>query len=170
MIRPIPDHAPGQLGHRSGRQWATSADQEIRQLRAYVMLSRDFKKIDGFKVGEKPRVVATFENHGQTPAYEATWESGINFLPYPLPGDFTYPECTRILEQEDANKWSSFGKSSDIEKTAKNPITDADMQIYRGVLFSWPVLLQGYFPKSASNGFLHTVPPGQRNSGNLQAQ
>jgi len=98
-------------------------DTEKRSLRAYVILSHNFKKIDGFGSGKTPYIVAMFENLGQTPVYSATWQSGIDFLPYPLKIEIVYPDCAAIMRTPDAKRWT-FGKSTDIDKRGIRAMAD----------------------------------------------
>jgi hypothetical protein len=104
-------------------------DAETRSLRAYVSLSLEFKKIQGFNSGETPYIYATFDNLGQTPVYKATWISGINALPYPLNTTFTYPDCKTLMQENDTKQWS-FGKSATIDKTGPKPISNEEWNGY----------------------------------------
>jgi hypothetical protein len=113
--------------------WATrdlvhdAKDTSERQLRAYVILARNYKKIEDFELGKKPHIMTTIENVGQTPVYNGTWISGLNVLPNPLPGKFSYADCDIIMKQPDAKQWF-FGKSADIDKERDREISAEEIK------------------------------------------
>jgi hypothetical protein len=109
------------------QQVGVQTDTEERQLRAYVIINNNFKKVEGFSAGNKPHVIATLENVGQTPVYDLTWTSGFNVLPFPLTGTISYATCEALLAQPDANRWF-FGSSTDIEKYRTTVLSPNDMQ------------------------------------------
>ena len=112
------------LGLTINQIW-TIRDNAQRQLRAYVIIG-GFRKVEKFALNETPHVAITFDNVGQTPAYDATWLSGINVLPYPMEKTalqgFAFPECEMIIDKNDP-RWF-FGKSVDIDKYKDKAITD----------------------------------------------
>jgi hypothetical protein len=87
------------------RQANAAEDTEERQLRAYVALG-EFKKVEKFGVGEKPHLIIGLDNVGQTPVYEATWNTGIGVFNYPMPADL--PVIIVKLAKDDPDPYRRF--------------------------------------------------------------
>jgi hypothetical protein len=111
------------------RQANAAEDTEERQLRAYVALG-EFKKVEKFGVGEKPHLIIGLDNVGQTPVYEATWNTGIGVFNYPMPADLPviipYPACSDLMGRPDAKHWF-LGKTRDAEKEKDQALTPAEI-------------------------------------------
>jgi hypothetical protein len=112
--------ATGCAAYYTRQQWRTANDTEIRQLRAYLIVSG--KTLTNVAFDQKVHVDGMFDNMGQTPVYDATWISGINILPYPLTGEIPNPECAKIVELPGVQKWF-FGKQTYPTKDRETPVT-----------------------------------------------
>ena len=108
----------------SGWQRSIAADTEERQLRAYVIVSSQGMK--NIVLDQKAQSTAIWDNVGQTPVYDATWEAGINVLLFPMTGEFSYADCGAIMKDPSA-KHSFFGKQIGIEKSRSQAFTKEEM-------------------------------------------
>ena len=88
-------------------QVAVTKDQEIRQLRAYLVVQpTENEKVRDFEVG-KPKYKLTFLNVGQTPVYELLTFSRFYAFPYSPEHSATYPYPNRTtIPQCDTQKMS----------------------------------------------------------------
>lgn len=81
-------------------------DTAKRQLRAYLNVRVPPNALRNFGEGKIAHVQGIFENSGQTPAYRATWKSGINVSEFRLRGPLSIEiDCQTIMSQSNSAEW-----------------------------------------------------------------
>jgi hypothetical protein len=136
-------------------QVAIAADAEIRQLRAYLVVSsRELENYGDNKIGRVPGI---WENLGQTPIYDATWVSGINVLPCcNAMVNISYNTCQTVMDASINNK-NFFGKFSYPVKDRDSAFTPSEIQDIKGgrsaVYFHGRVCYRDIFKKLRRTDF-----------------
>lgn len=108
------------------KQAAIAEDTEKRQLRAYVIFTNAVADLP--KENTIPTVHSVFDNIGQTPAYRASWTSGINVVPTGL-NILQTADCRSVIDAADARLWY-FGKQFfPFKERVGSPYTKEEMDV-----------------------------------------